>query len=162
FSFRERGSGRNSRSDREPLAMATQNDHAARVAALKARQAERQLVERELGLRLLSIGYKQLMKDAHPKLASSKTRVAWIRRAYTGCEMLLDFPTSKSARRRYRRTTGVMEMCDVCERMKQGAPKTFRRYKKASNQLRRGRMTFDGAILAHASTAAEEHFYEIG
>src|SRR5262249_6216622 len=70
---------------RRSMAMATQNDHAARVAALfaieKRRQAERR-AERELGLRLLSIGYKQLMKDAHPKLASSKTRVARIRRAY--------------------------------------------------------------------------------
>lgn len=41
---------------------------------------ERQ-AERELGLRLIAIGSRALMKEAHPKLASSKKAVAMIRRA---------------------------------------------------------------------------------
>jgi hypothetical protein len=52
----------------------------ARAVAREKEATERQ-AERELGLRLITIGSRALMKEAHPKLASSKKTVAMIKRA---------------------------------------------------------------------------------
>jgi hypothetical protein len=52
----------------------------ARQAMRDEEMAERQ-AQRELGLRLIAIGSRALMKEAHPKLAGSKKTVAMIRRA---------------------------------------------------------------------------------
>src|SRR5262245_44496569 len=62
---------------------------AAEYAKLRAQHAEKQArlagrqAERELGLRLIDIGYKQLRKDSHPKLASSQGILTRLRRART-------------------------------------------------------------------------------
>lgn len=51
----------------------------AREAEREKEMAERQ-ASRVLALRLIAIGSRALMKEAHPKLASSKKTVAMIRR----------------------------------------------------------------------------------
>jgi hypothetical protein len=53
--------------------------HEEMLAHLRADAAERQ-AQRELGLQIIAIGSRALMKEAHPKLASSRKTVAMIRR----------------------------------------------------------------------------------
>jgi hypothetical protein len=46
--------------------------------------------------------------------------------------------------------------------MRREAPKIFRRYMRANNQLRVGQVTRDGSFILKAAEVAEKYFYEIG